>query len=156
MKLLIDTTYLLPVLGISVKKVPKDAAIKLLDNEHQLFISDLTLFELAAKGAKYVASDMLEADSVSRGIRVIAYEERLERVKSYETSILLTAFTLRRIINDFLDCLILSSAINNCDVFVTEDDRIHELQKRLVFQEIIKTVNSRFQVKRLSDLIDRT
>gem|GEM_PF-4593453 len=30
MKLLLDTTYLLPVIGISVKNLPKDAAIKLM------------------------------------------------------------------------------------------------------------------------------
>ena len=34
----------------------------------------------------------------------------------HETSILLTAFRLRKMIDDFIDCIVLSSAINHAEV----------------------------------------
>jgi len=55
LKLLLDTTYLLPAIGISVKNLPKNASLTLLQGGHLISISQITLFELAAKGAKYVA-----------------------------------------------------------------------------------------------------
>ena len=44
MKLLLDTTYLLPAIGISVKNLPKDTAIKLMHQGHQIFINNITIF----------------------------------------------------------------------------------------------------------------
>lgn len=54
--------------------------------------------------------------------------------------------------NDFIDCLILSSAINHGGMLVTEDKRIHELEERTVFQEIIKATNPQFKVNKLDDV----
>ena len=54
MKLLLDTTYLLPAIGISVKDLNEKAILNLADKGHELLISEASLFELSAKGAKYV------------------------------------------------------------------------------------------------------
>ena len=53
MKLLLDTTYLLPAIGISVKDLNEKAVLNLADKGHELLISEVSLFELSAKGAKY-------------------------------------------------------------------------------------------------------
>ena len=61
MRLLLDTTYLLPALGISVKGLPRDVPIKLAKAGHQIYISDITVFELSAKAAKQIATGILPA-----------------------------------------------------------------------------------------------
>jgi len=49
----------------------------------------------------------------------------------HETSILLTAFRLRKVIDDFIDCIILSSAINHAEALVTEDEDLHKLSEEI-------------------------
>jgi hypothetical protein len=52
---LLDTTYLVPAIGISVKGLPKDALISLIRKGHQISISGISIFELSAKGAKHIS-----------------------------------------------------------------------------------------------------
>ena len=54
MKLLLDTTYFLPTIGVSIKEMQKDALLTLMAKKHEIAMSQITIFELAAKGAKYV------------------------------------------------------------------------------------------------------
>jgi PIN domain nuclease of toxin-antitoxin system len=69
LKLLLDNTHFLPIIGISVENLPKDAPTKLMSKKHQIFISDITIFELLAKGAKYAASGLIPTERISRGIK---------------------------------------------------------------------------------------
>ncbi|MGB9756777.1 MAG: hypothetical protein ACPLVJ_03240, partial [Candidatus Bathyarchaeales archaeon] len=103
MKLLLDTTYFLPLIGISIKNLPKDAPTKLMHKEHQIFISDITIFELSAKGAKYAASGIIPPERISRGIRALIYNETVNTLPIHESTILHTAFKLRNILSDFID-----------------------------------------------------
>lgn len=151
MKLLLDTTYLLPVIGISVKNLPKDAAIKLMQKEHQIFISDISIFELSAKGAKYSAAGIIPPERISRGVRAIIYNETINTLPIHESTILHAAFKLRSILNDFIDCLILSSAINHCDALITEDADIQNIKENKNFQEILATKNPKFQIHKLTE-----
>ena len=59
MKLLLDTTYLLPAIGISIKELPKDAPIKLIQKGNRISICDISIFELSAKGAKHISAGTL-------------------------------------------------------------------------------------------------
>lgn len=54
MKLLLDTIYFLPAIGIAIKNLPKDVLIELMQKGHQIFVSEISVFELSAKGAKYI------------------------------------------------------------------------------------------------------
>ena len=152
MKLLLDTTYLLPAIGISVKNVRRDLPIKLIKKGYSLFISEVTIFELSAKGSKHVASGNLAPERVLRGIRAIVHDDRIVKVPVHDESILLTSFKLRRILDDYIDCLILSSAINRCDILLTEDKRMRGLKRKVEFQEILKEVNPKFSVASAHEL----
>lgn len=154
MKTLIDTTYLLPAIGISIKNLPKGALIKLIQEGHQIFASDISLFELSAKGAKFIASGTLTDVSVTRGIRAIVYSDTITITTMYESDILLTAFKLRHLLHDFVDCLILASAINRCDTLITEDDDITDLKKAKEFNELLQTLNPRFRIQTLAEIHD--
>jgi len=147
MKLLLDTIYLLPAIGISVKDLNEKAVLNLADKGHELFISEVSLFELSAKGAKYVVEGRLSPERVCRGINAIVYDERIKITRMHETSILLTAFKLRKIIDDLINCIILSSAINHAEVLVTEDEDLHKLSKE------ISSLKPEFKIRRLKEIL---
>ena len=151
MKILLDTTFLLPTIGVSVKDIPQEALEGLVAQECEIVISEITLFELSAKGAKFVSKGMLLPEQVAEGIRAIVHDETIDKICPNETEILLTAMKLRCLMNDFVDCLILSTAINHCDALVTEDNEIHDLKKKKEYLELLSTSNPNFKIKRLSE-----
>jgi len=153
LRLLLDTTYLLPAIGISVKNLPKDALLKLMQKGHQISISDISIFELSAKGAKHITEGTLSAERVTRGIRAIIYEETITTIPIHESTLLLTAFKLRSILPDFIDCLILSSAINQCDALITEDNDLQNLKKTKEFNELLTTTNPKFKIQTLTETL---
>jgi PIN domain nuclease of toxin-antitoxin system len=151
LKLLLDTTYLLPAIGISIKGIPKDALIKLIQKKYQISISEISIFELSAKGAKYIAERKLPAERVTKGIRAIVYNETISTIPIHESTILLAAFKLRSMLNDFIDCLILSTAINQHDALVTEDNDIQNLGKSKEFNEILMATNPKFKIQTIAE-----
>jgi len=148
---LLDTTYFLPAIGISVKDLPRDAPLKLMQKGHQISMSDVSIFELAAEGAKHVALGTVAAERVTRGIRAVVYSDAVEIVSMRETTLLLTAFKLRGMLSDFIDCLLLSSAINLCDVLITEDEDIQDLRKNKDFSDLVASINPKFKVQTLME-----
>ena len=153
MRLLLDTTYLLPAIGVSIKGLPEDTPIKLIRKGHQISISDITIFELSANGAKHIAVGNLTAERVSRGIRAIVYDDEIEMIPIHDSSVLITAFKLRRTLSDFIDCLILSSAINRNDILVTEDGDIHDIREKREFKELLQTINPKFKIQTVKDVL---
>ena len=153
MRLLLDTTYLLPAIGVSIKGLPEDAPIKLISGGHQISMSDITIFELSAKGAKHITLGTLTAERVSRGIRALIYDDRIERIPIHDSSVLLAAFKLRRMLSDFIDCLILSTAINQNDILVTEDGDIHDIREKREFKELLQTINPQFKIQTVKDVL---
>ncbi|MBM3898272.1 MAG: hypothetical protein FJ358_07115 [Thaumarchaeota archaeon] len=153
MKLLLDTTYLLPAIGISIKGLPKDSLIKLKRKGHQISISSISIFELSAKSAKHIADGALPPERVLKGIRAIVHNDDIETIPTHDDTILLSAFRLRKILSDFIDCLILSSAINRCDSVVTEDSDIQNLKEDGQFKELLKSTNPRFKIHTLIETL---
>jgi PIN domain nuclease of toxin-antitoxin system len=153
MKLLLDTTYFLPAIGISIKELPNDAPIKLLSQGHQISISDISIFELSAKAAKHITEGTLTPERVTKGIKAIIYDDTIETISIHNNNLLTTAFKLRSILNDFIDCLILSTAINHCDALITEDNDIENLKKNKEFTTILTTTNTTFKIQKLTETL---
>src|SRR3990170_3265797 len=153
MRLLLDTTYLMPAIGISIKELPKDVPLKFIQKGNRISICDISIFELSAKGAKHISAGILPAERVTRGIRAIVYNEAIETIPMYESTLLLTAFKLRSMLNDFIDCLILSAAINRCDILLTQDQDIQELKKNKEFNELRTTMNPKFKIQLLTETL---
>lgn len=57
------------------------------------------------------------------------------------TAILKASLSLRSILGDYLDCVILSSAINRCDAILTEDALIRGLSENPNCRELINRIN---------------
>jgi len=152
LKILLDTTYLLPAIGIAIKERQKDIPLKLIQEGNQISICDISVFELSAKGAKHINAGKLPPERVTRGIRAIVYNEQIEMIPTYESQLLLTAFKLRKTLNDFIDCLILSAAINQCDILLTEDNDIQNLKNNKEFNELLTTKNPKFKIQKPNDI----
>jgi PIN domain nuclease of toxin-antitoxin system len=153
LKLLLDTTYFLPTIGVSIKEIQKDALLTLIAKKHQISMSQITIFELSAKGAKYIKEGQLSPERVTRGISAIIYNDTIETIPMHDTTILQTAFKLRNMLNDFIDCLILSSAMNNSEAIITEDKEIQSLRKSSEFCDLVAGLNPGFKVLKLTEII---
>jgi predicted nucleic acid-binding protein len=153
MMLLLDTSYLLPAIGISVKGLPRDALLRLIKKGYTVSISDISIFELSAKAAKYISQGTIPAERVTKGIRAIVYEEALEKIPIYETPLLHIAFKLRGVLKDFIDCLILSAALSHCDTLVTEDIHIHNIKQSKEYISLLTTHNPNFTIKTLDEML---
>ncbi len=153
MKLLLDTTYFLPTIGITIKGLPKEAPIKLMEEGYEVFISDISIFELSAKGGKYIATGILPPERAIKGIKSIVYEDSITKIPIHENKLLFTAFKLRGILKDFVDCLILSSAMNKCDMLITEDKDIQNLKKDKNLNKLLATINPEFKIQRLAEML---
>jgi hypothetical protein len=120
-RVLVDTTYLLPAAGIGVAGVPPDALRRIGEAGHKIFAAEISLFEVLAKGAKLVAEEKADAGRVSLAVKSILSDESISKVGSYADDMVAMAIAFRSHHSDFVDCLILASAVNECEVFVTED-----------------------------------
>jgi PIN domain nuclease of toxin-antitoxin system len=148
LKILLDTTYLLPAIGISIKGLDKDLLIKLIQKGNQISICDISIFELSAKGAKHINTGKLPPQRVTRGIKAIIYNKQIEIIPTHESQVLLTAFKLKKTLNDFIDCLILSAAMQYCDILLTEDKQIQDLKNNKEFNELLTTKNPQFKIQK--------
>jgi predicted nucleic acid-binding protein len=146
MRVLLDTTYLMSAIGIQVKSVPQNTLSLIRGGGHEAAISELTLFELSAKGAKYIASRVLDPDRVRRGVLTVARDEGLVKIPLLDEEVLKTSLSLRGILGDYLDCVILSSAINKCDTILTEDGLIRGLPENQNYRELINRINPGFTI----------
>lgn len=153
MKLLLDTTYFLPTIGISIKEMQKDALLTIISKKHQIGMSQITIFELSAKGAKYIKENMLSPERVTRGLNAIIYNDGIDIIPMHDTTILQTAFKLRNMLNDFIDCLILSSAMNNSEAIITEDNEIQNLKKNTQFHNLVADLTPGFKILKLTEII---
>jgi hypothetical protein len=126
--------------------------MKLLAQGHQIAITRHTLFELEANGAKHVANGALKPERVARIIRAITHDDTIKTINSTtETKILLTAFKLRKTLNDFINCIITSATTNHCDALITEDTDIKNLKKNKDLNTLTKA-NPKLTIQTLTEI----
>ena len=128
--MIIDTTYLLPLAGIGVRmdllRAVVEGRIKgvVLDD---LALSLISIFELQAKSAKL----NIPVNRVVEAVRVITSSFRV--IPFHTQPIIEHAFELREILGDYIDCIIVATAVSLGKDLVTEDTRI--LSQRKVLEE---------------------
>ncbi len=151
---MLDTTYFLPAIGISVKDLAEVPTA--LVRSHKLAISEISVFELSAKAARYANDGLLPPERAARGIGAIVHDERIEKIPVYDTELFLTATKVRSMIKDFIDCTIISSAMNHCEWLVTEDDEIANLEQNQRFRNLVEDLNPRFKVLTAKEVLKLT
>ena len=149
MKILIDTTYFLPLIKVAIDKIPQDLLINLLsESTHECFYSDLTIFELTAKGLKFSSQGKkITPQDIRIGIDAIQNDTRLTIVSYINNPFIIElASQLKTIHKDTIDCLIFATAICTCEGIITMDVAFFEqIQNSTQITKDIQKINSNFK-----------
>lgn len=131
MKIQLDTTYLLPFLGIGIKGMHQvnNVLRYLFSSEHELLISKISIFEALAKGIKLSSAGALLPERLLSGIIFLEETPNLIRVEFTHPEVIETTIILRKYINDSIDCIILASSLVFADILITEDTKILDFAK---------------------------
>jgi PIN domain nuclease of toxin-antitoxin system len=122
-RILVDTTYLLPTISFSVKGIPDDVMLRLIKNDYSIYVSSISLFELAAVGSKYLSKGGLSEKDVRDGIKAIKLSPDLIIIDHADDKVIGKALKLNRSLPDFIDRIIVATAMSYCDVLLTEDSK---------------------------------
>ncbi len=148
-KLLLDTTYFLPLIGVEIEGVNSNLVQEILNaGEYTISLSEISLFELAAKGAKIARKMELTYQDVLRGIDTIRLDKEI-RIESWTQSpaILEMSFNIRALHSDYADCIIMATAICSKNILATYDETL--VEKIAKDEEIIaeiEKINPEFRI----------
>ena len=84
-------------------------------------VSEISVFELLAKGSKLVAKGVIPRERVSLAIQSLYKDESIVRVSLENADVVRYTIELRRYHSDTVDCLITASALAVADILLTED-----------------------------------
>ncbi|MEM3398065.1 MAG: PIN domain-containing protein [Nitrososphaerota archaeon] len=118
--MIIDTTYLLPLPRIAIDTDLLEAIAKgraSLKFE-EIAINSISIFELQAKAARL----SVPAEFVIKAVEVIINSFKI--IPFYRNDIIELSYQLRTIIPDYLDCVIVATAVAEKENLVTEDSLI--------------------------------
>jgi len=149
MRVLLDTSYFMPLIKVQVKDIPASILQNLLSNPRvEIHYCDITLFELAAKAMHLIVSgEPIDIHDVRIGIDAIENETRFERDQwTKHPYILELTASFRKIHTDFIDCLILATAVCYAEAFATLDNEIYQkiLKEPSIIHQILD-INAQFQ-----------
>ena len=149
MKILIDTSYFLPLIKIGIKTIPDKLLIDLLSkSSNDYYYSPLTIFELTAKGLKISSTTKkITTQDIRIGIDAIENNARLVELSFTDNPLIIDlASLLKPIHRDAIDCLIFATAICTCDCIVTMDKTFFEqLNKSPKVLEKVRKINDNFK-----------
>lgn len=149
MKILIDTSYFLPLIKIGIENIPQTVLVNLLSKtSHEFFYSNLTIFELTAKGLKLSSQKNTKTPQDKRiGIDAIQNDLRLTEKSFTDNPIIIElASQLKTIHNDTIDCLIFATAICVCDCITTMDVSLFDqINKTPSIIKKIREINENFR-----------
>ena len=80
---------------------------------------------------------------------------RINRIPLGDVQSLTIALKLREFLTDFVVCLILASAIANCDVLITEDADILVLRDTGSYTNILNAYNPGFRLSSFKEFFGR-
>jgi len=134
--MIIDTTYLLPLARI---EVPVDIFSAILDNKltieiRSLAINLISIFELQAKATKLGIPPV----HVLKAVQFIMKYLRIHNF--WDKDIVETSFELGKLIPDYIDCIILATAIEKDNTLLTEDTRILKVKQHIEEQYGIEII----------------
>ena len=148
MKILCDSSYLLPLIKVSIEGIPPNLLLELLvESKHKYYYSEISLFKITAKGLKLIdKEETITLQDVMSGLDAIQNDSRLE-ILSWTNNpyVLELASKFRAIHRDVIDCLIFATAICYCDCVITMDHNFYNRinQNSSILSEIL-SLNKNF------------
>ena len=148
MKLLCDTSYFLPLIKISIEEIPDNLLLELLlESKHEYYYSELTLFEIAAKGLKFIIKEpKVTLQDVMSGLDALQNDSRLKVISWLDNPLIFElASKFKANHQDTIDCFIFASAICSCDGILTMDQTFYTMitKDKSIIKEI-RSINENF------------
>lgn len=133
-RIAVDTTYILPSLGVKVKELSEEDLgelfRQLLAEGYETALSDVSLIEALGKALRHAIRSEEMMGIVERGCLSILTSERFQILTHATPSTVEIALDLRKNgLDDLFDCLITGTAIAQSEGFITEDAEIPKLVK---------------------------
>ena len=153
MKVFLDSSFFFPFIRVDVKNISKKEIGNLLRNKnYEIFCSELVFFELSAKASKFIAQGILNMEDLLDGISFINNSSKISKIPLQYPEILILAQEFRKTHQDYIDCIILASAVKSSNVFITMDGILREkIQSK--WNLIISKENPLFRVNSFSEFI---
>lgn len=139
MRVFLDTTYLLPVVGIEID-LPDDLLEQLFSSDHSFVINELSLFELFGKASRFMYNDKKAEERFYIGMKSIL-SSKMDIKPIFTLDTLPVALEVYEKIKDLPDCPITATALIEADVMLTEA------------RDISKAVD--FEILNLKEFADR-
>ena len=152
MKLLLDSTYLIPALNVDILEgwAKQDFKNLIQSEKYELYYCDLSLFEIYTKCMKLILQQKMDVqiEVVQNGIQSILNSSRIFKINwwehIFESEILLQ---FKKIHNDSIDCILIYLAIINCDIFATFDyNFIQKLKEIDIIKKFVQEINPQFKI----------
>ncbi|HDS46242.1 MAG TPA: hypothetical protein ENN68_09225 [Methanomicrobia archaeon] len=129
MNVLLDTTYLLPAVGIEID-VPEDLLEQLFSANHLFIVNELSLFELFGKASRHMAGNETAKRRFYTGMKSIL-SSKIESKPIFSLDTLPVVCELHEQIKVLPDCIIAATARVYADVLLTE---AKDIQKFVDFE----------------------
>ena len=130
MKIFFDSSYFFPLIKVKVEKSSPEIISLIHQRESiELQFSSITLFELSAKGARLIKEGKLTVNDVVDGITALISWRNISLIEPWNGEVQRLAFDFRLDHSDYIDCLVLASAIIHANVLVSEDILLKKLLK---------------------------
>lgn len=145
-KVFLDSSFFFPLIGIEIRACPKTAILELFGNVNiQIFRSELVIFELSAKGTKLINASKLEMNDLIEGINIIHFHPKIQVIPIFYSEIQILSSIFRKNHSDFIDCLVLASAVYYSDLLLTMDANLKEKTNRF-WQNSLDKIQKDFKV----------
>jgi PIN domain nuclease of toxin-antitoxin system len=144
MRLLVDSSFFFPLIGVEITQSSRKAILELIAKE-EIIRSELVIFELSAKGCKLINVGKISLKDLTQGITAIQYNQKIEAIPIYYSEIQTLVSELRKHHTDHIDCLIVATAVHHAEGMVTLDK---ELKKKAQeeWKTAIENENKKFKV----------
>ena len=117
----------------------------------ELQFSSITLFELSAKGAKMIKAGKLTVNDVIDGLNALTSWRNISSIDPWNGEVQRLAFDFRHDHSDYIDCLVLASAIIHANVLVSEDITLKKLFKTKWLNRV-REINTEFEILNTNEL----
>ena len=133
------------------KSSPEIISLTYQRESFELQFSSITLFELSAKGARLIKEGKLTVNDVVDGINALVSWRNISLIEPWNGEVQRLAFDFRLDHSDYIDCLVLASAIIHANVFVSEDILLKKLFKTKWFNRV-REINIEFEILNTEEL----
>jgi len=140
-KILLDTSFLLPTLGIEVEKEVMRALSKIDHEQTQLFYSDWSLLESSWVAIRLIKQKRYQEPVYRRGLLSITKTHVYEAIAMSPDDYLIALRFFQKGHPDMIDNLLYAAAIRNQSQFLTIDEELSCFVTKNKIENVILTPN---------------